>query len=152
MVDRPASHLDAGRLWAGGLATAGVAALIAIAGILLARGVLEIPVLAPQGDGLWGNANTMTYALAAGGAALAATGLLHVLALTTPRSPRFFGWIMGLLTVIAAVLPLTSEATTASRVATATINLVLGLAILSILNGVARTAFRETMNRRNGDP
>jgi hypothetical protein len=51
---------------------------------------------------------------------------------------------MGLLTTIAAVLPLTLEAATPSRVATATINLVLGLAIISILNGVARTAFRET--------
>ncbi len=143
----PARQLDAGRLWAGGLATAGVAALIAVAGILLARGLLKIPVLGPQGDGLWGNANTMTYALAAGFTALAATGLLHILALTTPRPARFFTWIMGLLTTIAAVLPLTLEAATASRVATATINLILGLAIISILNGVARTAFRKTPNQ-----
>jgi Family of unknown function (DUF6069) len=142
-----AHQLDAGRLWAGGLATAVVAALIAVAGILFTRGVLEIPVLAPKGDGLWGNANTMTYALAAGGAALAATALLHLLALTTPRFPRFFTWIMGLLTMIAAVLPLTLDATAASRVATATINLVLGLAITSILSGVARTAYRAASNR-----
>jgi hypothetical protein len=89
----------------------------------------------------------MTYALAAGFTALAATALLHLLALTTPRPARFFTWIMGLLTTIAAVLPLTLEATTPSRVATATINLILGLAITSILNGVARTAFREMPNR-----
>ena len=141
-MSTPAGRLDAGRLWAGGLATALVAALIAVAGILLARGVLEIPVLAPQGDGLWGNASTMTYALAAAGAALAATGLLHVLALTTPRFPAFFTRIMGLVTMIAAVLPLTLDTAAASRVATATLNLVLGLAIMSILNGVARTVRR----------
>ena len=146
-MSTPAGRLDAGRLWAGGLATAVVAALIAVAGILLARGVLEIPVLAPQGDGIWGNANTMTYALAAGGIALCATGLLHLLALTTPRFPAFFTWIMGLVTMIAAVLPLTLDTAPASRVATATINLVLGLAIISILNGVARTAYRATRNR-----
>jgi hypothetical protein len=146
-AEPPARRLDAGRLWAGGLATAVVAALVAVAGILLARGVLEIPVLAPQGDGLWGNANTATYALVAGGAALAATALLHLLVLTTPRFPRFFAWITGLLTMIAAVLPLTLDASAPSRIATATINLVLGLAIISILNGVVRTAYRATPNR-----
>lgn len=143
----PARQLDAGRLWAGGLATAVVSALIAVAGILLARGVLGIPVLAPQGDGLWGNANTVTYALAAGCLALAATALLHLLTLTTPRFARFFTWIMGLLTMIAAVLPLTLDATPASRVATGTINLVLGAAMTALLNGVAQTARRATSNR-----
>jgi hypothetical protein len=40
--------LDPGRLWAGGTATAVVAALAAVAGVLIARGVFKVPVLAPQ--------------------------------------------------------------------------------------------------------
>ena len=132
--------LDAGKLWAGGLATAGVAALIATVGILIARGVLDIPVLAPKGAGLWGSANTATYALAAGVAALVATALLQLLAATTPNPKGFFTWLMFLLTTVATVLPLTLDAPTAARIATAAINLVLGIAITSTLNATARTA------------
>ena len=40
-------HVNAGRLWAGGVATAIVAALAVLAGVLITRGVLGIPVLAP---------------------------------------------------------------------------------------------------------
>jgi hypothetical protein len=137
---RPADRLDAGRLWAGGFATAVVAALVAVVGILIARGVFGIPVLAPKGAGLWGNANTTTYALAAGGAALAATALLHLLAVTTPRFGSFFTWIMLLATAIATALPLGLETTAASRVATAVINFVIGMAVMTTLNGVARSA------------
>jgi hypothetical protein len=99
-------------------------------------------VLAPKGDGMWGNANTMTYALAAGCVALAATGLLQLLAATTPSFGRFFTWIMVLVTAIATVLPLSLDVGTASGVATAVLNLVIGLAIMSMLNGVARAAAR----------
>jgi hypothetical protein len=136
--------LDAGRLWAGGLATAVVAALTAVAGILITRGVLGLAVVGPKGDGVWGNASTATYALVAGGAALAATGLLQLLAATTPRYGRFFSWIMGLLTAIAAVAPLSLDLNLASRLATAVINLVIGIAIISILTGIARGATRPT--------
>lgn len=134
--------LDAGKLWAGGLATAGVAALTATVGMLIARGLLGIPVLAPKGSGLWGNASTATYALVAGCAALVATALLQLLAATTPNPGRFFGWIMFLLTTAATLLPLTLDAPTAARVATAAINLVLGVAITTTLNATARTAAR----------
>jgi hypothetical protein len=41
-------HLDPAKLWSGGAATAVVAALTAVVGILLARGVFGVPVLAPQ--------------------------------------------------------------------------------------------------------
>src|SRR5207249_12211135 len=44
---RPSRSVDAGRLWTGGVATALVAALVAVVGVLIARGLLEVPVLAP---------------------------------------------------------------------------------------------------------
>src|SRR3954469_18076808 len=87
-------RLDPGKLWSGGAATAVVAALVAIVGILVVRGVLDIAVLAPQGDGAWGNASTWSYALAAAIGALLATGLLQLLSVTTPRYGTFFVWIM----------------------------------------------------------
>ncbi|MBP2324583.1 hypothetical protein JOF56_004968 [Kibdelosporangium banguiense] len=145
-TDLPSSAggLDPGRLWAGGLATAVVAGLIAVAGILVARGLFDVAVLAPKGEGLWGNANTATYALSAGACALAATALLQLLAASTPGFGRFFTWIMLLLTVVATALPLSLDVEQSSMIATAVINYVIGIAILTILNGVARSAGHVT--------
>jgi hypothetical protein len=78
-------HLNAGRLWAGGAATAVVAALAVVAGVMITRGVLGIPVLAPKTANNFGNSATSVYALLAAGATLLATALLHVLLLGTPR-------------------------------------------------------------------
>lgn len=144
MIDQP-SHgkLDYGRLWSGGVATAIVAALIAVVGILLCRGVLDVPVLSPKGEGVWGNANTTTYALVAAGVALGATALLQLLSMTTPRFTTFFSWIMLLLTAIAVVVPLSLPVAWEHKLATAAINLVIGIAIVSVLNGVARAAWRR---------
>src|SRR5439155_17087364 len=80
---RPA--VDAVRLWTGGAATALVAALITVVGVLLVRGIFGVPVLAPKGKGVWGDASTAWYALGAAGAAIVATGLMHILLLYTPR-------------------------------------------------------------------
>jgi hypothetical protein len=134
--------IDAGRLWAGGAATAVVCALIAVVGILLARGVFDVAVLAPEGEGTWGDADTGKYALYAALAALVATGLLHLLLVSTPRPLVFFGWIIGLATVAAAVAPLATNASTESKVTTGLINLVIGIAIGTLLSGAARMAVR----------
>jgi hypothetical protein len=107
--------VDAGRLWAGGVATALVAALIAVAGIAIARGLFDIPILAPEDQGVWGDADTGWYAVAAAVAALVATGLLHLLMVTTPRPMRFFGWTVGLVTLVAATMPFAADASTRRR-------------------------------------
>src|SRR5271169_4754317 len=100
--------VDTRQLWSGGAATAVVAALIALAGILVCRWLLHIPVLAPRQDGAWGDASTAGYAIAA--AALAATAIMHLLLLTTPRPQMFFTWITGLATVIAVLYPFSTTA------------------------------------------
>ncbi|AEV84864.1 hypothetical protein ACWT_3840 [Actinoplanes sp. SE50] len=132
--------VNAGKLWAGGGATAAVAALIAVAGILLGRGIFDIGVLAPKGDGAWGDASTGWYALGAAVAALAATGLVHVLILTTPRPMRFFGWVVGLATVSAMLAPYVTDAERAAKVYTSGLTMILGIAIGSLIAGVARSA------------
>lgn len=60
------------------MATAVVAALIALVGILICRWTLSIPILAPAGDGAWGNAHTDEYALLAALIAIAAAGVLYL--------------------------------------------------------------------------
>ena len=91
---RPGRSVDAGRLWTGGVATALVAALVAMVGVLIARGLFEVPVLAPTEEGTLGNASTFRLAAFAALAALLATGLLHLLLLSTPQPRRFFTWII----------------------------------------------------------
>ncbi|TCM40402.1 DUF6069 family protein [Kribbella sp. VKM Ac-2568] len=137
-----ANAVAAGRLWAGGLATAVIAGLIAVAGILLARGVFDVPVLAPEGEGTWGDADTWTYALYCGLAALVATGLLHLLLISTPRPFQFFGWIISLATAVAALAPFATSGSTSSKIATGLINLIVGIAIGALLPGAARAAMR----------
>ncbi|GAA4941796.1 DUF6069 family protein [Actinoplanes utahensis] len=137
---RPSPTINAGKLWAGGAATAAVAALIAIAGLLLGRGLFGVDVLAPKGEGTWGDASTGWYALGAALAALAATGLIHVLILTTPRPMRFFGWVVALATVVAMLAPFVTDESLGSRMYTAGLNFVLGMAIGSLVAGTAKTA------------
>lgn len=128
------------KLWAGGAMVAVVAALVAIVGILIARGLVGVAILAPKGDGVWGNANTATYAVVSAVGALVATGLMHVLLLITPRPTRFFAWIMVLVTLIAVVLPLTLPANENDQLGTAMLNLAIGLVITGLVTSVAHAA------------
>src|SRR5205814_9213850 len=102
-------------------AAALVAALVAVVGVVVTRGLFGIPVLAPKGKGTFGDASTWQLALGAAAAALVATGLLHVLLLFTPRPFAFFGWIVTLVTAVAVLMPFSTTAAVASKVATAVI-------------------------------
>jgi Family of unknown function (DUF6069) len=135
-------RVDAARLWTGGLATALVAALVAVVGVLIARGLLDIPVLAPDREGALGDSTTARLAILAAVAALAATGLMHLLLLSTPRPFRFFTWIVSLLTLVAVLAPFMTDAELDTQVATAAIALVIGMAIGSLVSGAARSAIR----------
>src|SRR5687767_2129885 len=107
-VDRP--PVDAARLWTGGVATAVVAALIGLVGVLVVRAVFRVALYAPAEAGPFGGSGTALLCLGAAVAALAATGLAHLLLLGAPRPLAYLGWIIGLLTAAAAVVPfLTGE-------------------------------------------
>jgi hypothetical protein len=135
-------RLRPGRLWAGGVATAVVAALVVVAGVFIARGILGIPVLAPKAAGNLGSSTTGVYAGVAAAGALLATGLLHVLLLGAPRPLSFFIWITALADLIVVAAPFAQPATLQSKVFTAVINLVAGVAVITLLSGVARSAAR----------
>lgn len=136
----PPRRVAAGRLWAAGAATAAVAALAAVVTTLLVRGVLGIPVSAPQRAGAWGDATTGHLAAIAACGALAATALLHLLLVTTPRPRRFFTWIVALATAAAMLLPFTTGIATASKFGTAVVALVTGLAVVSLLSAAVPSA------------
>ena len=133
------SAVDSARLWAGGAATAVVAALVALVGVLAWEEMLGVdmvrPPLIPVGDSFG-----LRYAVTAAVLALVATALAHLLVVTTPRPRSFFSWIVGLATLVGVVLPFTLEGSGTGRVATAVTDLLIGVAVLSLLTSVmART-------------
>lgn len=145
VYDRGRPTIRAGTLWAGGVAAAVVAAGVAIVGFLIVRGVLDLPVLGVEEGGAVFRPSMGTYAALAAVAALAATALMHLLLLTTPRPRTFFGWIIGLVTAIAAVVPLTLAQPWSARLATAAINVAIGVAIGTLVAMSARSAVRRSI-------
>ena len=125
----------AGRLWAGGVATGLVAALVAVVGVLLCSSALDVKLvpgpLLSISDSL-----ALNYAITAFVLALLATGAAHLLSITTPRPRVFFGWLVGLATVASMVMPFTSEGSLAGKISTAVINLAIGIAIGTLLSAV----------------
>jgi hypothetical protein len=142
----------AGQLWGGGVATAIVAALVALVGVLVSRWLANIPLLAPMHDGAYGDVHTTTLVLVVAAAALVATGLLHLLLLSTPRPTLFFGWIIALATVLAVVLPFTTTAPLAQQAATAVVFLLIGVAIGTLLTGVGARSVRLPASLGYGAP
>ena len=135
-------HVDARMLWSGGVATAIVAGLIALVGVVISRWLFNIPILAPRRDGAYGNAHTTTLILVAFLAALVATLLAHLLLASTPRPMVFFGWMVGLVTVVMVIFPFKTGATLEEKIATAVVYLVIGVAIGTLIAGVGERATR----------
>ena len=143
--------LDAARYWPSSIAAAVVAALVAVLGVLVARGLLDVPVLAPRSHGVWGDARTATYALGAAVATVLAAGLLHLLTLAVAEPRRFFRWIMALGTLSAVIPPLPLADQTSSKIATALITLAIGAVIITVLDRVA-VATRRPLSSERYDP
>jgi hypothetical protein len=142
--------VDPGRLWSGGAATAVVAGLVALVGVLVSRWLFNIPILAPRRDGAYGDVHTTAMVLVAIAAALLATGLLNLLLLSTPRPTTFFGWIIGLATVLVVIIPFRTSAPLSAKIATAVVDLVIGIAIGTLLNGIAARSVRQPAGSAGG--
>ncbi len=147
--ERPETlRVSAGRLWAGGVGAAVVVALVLVVGIMLVRGILNIPVLSPEGEGTYGSASTTTFAVAGAIIALLATGLLHGLLLFMPKPVQFFYWICGLITAVAVLLPFTFGAEMSAQIATAAIDLVAGIALMAVLGSIGTSALTDLQERQ----
>ncbi len=120
-----------------------VAGLIALVGVLVCRWLFNVPILAPKHDGAYGNAHTTTLILLSALAALVATLLAHLLLLSTPRPMLFFDWIVGLVTLVLVIFPFSTGATMEEKIATAAVYLVIGVAIGTLITGVAHRAVRH---------
>ena len=134
--------LEGTKLWTGGLATAVVAALVGLVGTLVVRVVFEYAPVGTAAAHAFSTTNAGLLCLFAGVAALAATGVAHLLIVSTPDPLSYLGWIIGLSTAAAVVLPLLGGVPAAAAIAIAVVNLVIGLAIGSLVIGTAMAARR----------
>ncbi len=140
---RPAAPvLDATRLWTGGLATAAVAALVGLVGTLVIRVLFEYAPVGVTAARAFDAAGAGLLCLFAAIAALAATGIAHLLVVSTPDPLSYLGWIVGLSTAAAVVVPLLTGLPMAAAIALAVLHLVIGLAIGSLVVGAAAAAYR----------
>lgn len=135
-LERP-PRVDVRRLWAGGVATALVAALVALIALMVARGIFGIPVLAPSEAGLVGDATTIGLVTLGALGALLGTALMNLLLLTTPQPRIFFAAIAGLATLAFALLPFTAGAELATKFATALVYLLTGAVIIALISSVS---------------
>ena len=118
------------------MATGCVAALVAVAGVLICQHVLDISLVRPALLLDVADSFVVNYALTAFLLALVATGVAQGLAVATPRPRAFFGWIMGLATVCGAAAPFAIGDVLESQIATACINVALGICIWSLVASV----------------
>lgn len=133
--------VDAGRLWAGGVVTAVIAALVAFVGLLIARGIFDIPVGAPDDASIAGDVSTVGMCSVAAGAAILATAVLHLMLLAMPRPETFFTVIVVLVTAAFALQPFTDDGLeTKTQVATLFVYMATGVSIGVSLANVARYA------------
>ncbi|TQF66032.1 hypothetical protein FK531_19370 [Rhodococcus spelaei] len=127
----------AGKFWAGAVAAALVTALSALVVTLIVRAFDLMPIAPPW---LLDTTVAVRFAILGFIAALVAAALLYLLLATTPGGDSFFGWIVGLLTLAAVVLPFVYDASTGDRIATSLVHLSIGLPILGMLPGVGDRA------------
>lgn len=136
------TRVDAARLWAGGAATALVAVGVAVVGVLLVRRLIGIPLLTPGGGEAPAGEASIELSLWAGLSALAATGLLHLLMVATPHAHQFFAWIASLVVAVAVLQVFLTGFGLVEQAVTSGLYLLIGVAIISLLFGVAHTAVR----------
>jgi hypothetical protein len=137
--------IDPRKIWTGGVATAVVAALVAVVGVLIIQGVFGLAVITP--DNVTGSFDYVgaiwltTFAVLG---SLLATALAHVLLLLVPRPMAYFGWIVGLVTLAFTIWPYTVRVGGADQFANAVLYLVIGVAIGSLVSFATGQAVRPS--------
>ncbi|MGX7680600.1 DUF6069 family protein [Jatrophihabitans sp. DSM 45814] len=125
-------RLDQLRYWVGAALTAVIAALAGVAGLVVAHGILHVPVFMASGSTLTPIVAT-TYGLCAAGIALLAAGLFDGMLHVAPRPNLYYGWLAAMITALATLLPFTTAAGLHSQIALGVTNLAVGLTIALLI-------------------
>lgn len=142
-TEDPRLGLEAGRYWAGALATVLVAALIGLAAHFILEDVLDLEIRA-QADLFATGSDLIAWMVAGGLFALGAALVLYLLVMSTPRPRSFFGWVVFLATIILAAVPFAGSFDAVPAFLAAIVWIVIGSAVYSLLTGtLSRTVVRR---------
>lgn len=133
--------IDQVRYWVGSAITAAAAALAGVIGLVIAHGIVHVPVMFGTGSAL-SPVHATLYGLAAAAIALGASALFDAMLHVAPRPVGYFSWLVVLVTALAVLLPFTTTAVLSSQIAFAAMNLAVGLIILILVPMAAVNARR----------
>lgn len=149
--DRPGDVVDTRTLWTGGVVSAVIVGGLTVVGFLFVEGVLGCPLLGDRVNAPVAYVTMVGYAVGAAVVALLGTAAMHVLLVTTHRPQWFFVWLGGIGTAIAVLLPVAQHLP--APLATAAVNLGLGLTILDLIRHTAAAGVRPRgVTRANISP
>ena len=141
-VTPPADNYSAGidqvRYWVGAGLTAAVTALVGIIGLVVAHGIVHVPVELGSGHAINSGMYGLLLVVLALGAAALFDGMLHV----APRPITYYSWLMAMVTALATLLPFTTSVGLHSQIAFAAMNLATGLVIMILIPFAAVNARR----------
>jgi hypothetical protein len=146
-------RIDAGRLWAAGLATAAIAALAALIVYLFAEGVFDVDLQVRDLSG--GGLRELTWVpvvLISFFAGIFATAVLHAFLTFVPRPTVFFGWLAVLATAASCLVPLTMDVRPEIKYWLVGLNVTVGVIIISLLLTITRWVSVEEPVRTAGAP
>jgi hypothetical protein len=133
--------IDQVRYWVGAGITAVVAALVGVVGLIVAHGIIHVPVMFGSGTAL-SPIHAVAYGLAAAGITLGAAALFDGMLHVAPRPALYFSWLIALFTALAAVLPFTTTAVLGSQITVAAMNVGVGLIVMILVPLAAVNARR----------
>ncbi len=125
-------HIDQRRYWVGAVLTAAVAVLVAVLGMLIAKGVFHQSIIMRDGDGSFA-VHVGAYALFTALISVLTSVLFLGICQFAPRPGLYFAWIGALGVLFTAVLPFTMSLALVSQIIFAVINVLVGVAIVTLV-------------------
>ena len=135
----PADRLDQIRYWVGAGITAVLAALVSLIALVIAQGIVHVPVILGSNS-----VHAAVYGLSAAGIALLAAALFDAMLQVAPRPLTYYSWLAAIVTVLATLLPFTDNVGVHSQIALAATNMAVGLVITLLVPVAASNARRRT--------
>jgi hypothetical protein len=137
-ADNYSAGIDQVRYWVGAGLTASVTALVGIIGLVVAHGIVHVPVELGSGHAINSGLYGLLLVVLALGAAALFDGMLHV----APRPVTYYSWLIAMVTALATLLPFTTNVGLHSQIAFAAMNLATGLVIMILIPFAAVNARR----------
>jgi hypothetical protein len=132
--------LDQVRYWVGAGITAVITALVSLVGLVIAQGILRVPVDIGSNP-----VHAAAYGLCAAGIALLGAALFDGMLHIAPRPLTYYSWLAAIVTVLAGLLPFTGSAGLHSQIALSITNVCVGIIVTLLVPVAASNARRTTV-------